>query len=285
MALRGTLTHWKTRTLAAELSIQPCFALGLLEALWHTTAELAPAGNIGRLPNRAIAMEMFYEGDADKLIEALIISGHVDKNEQHRLVIHDWLQHADYNTKRKVERRGESMVGHDASSPVITPHKSIPVPEPVPEPVVVPVPEPAKEQTTTFPDAAVADAGESVTKAEIKTFLPSVFAFYCEQVGRDPKRYTLTPGREAKALSRIAERLKLHKGNLQAVKGELATAIRNLAESAYHREKGFLDWNEQIFRSQEEFEKRLNWQKPKGEKPAITAGNPHGITYSEMTEY
>ena len=40
MALRGTLTHWKTRLLANELGVSPAHALGLLEALWHVTAEV-----------------------------------------------------------------------------------------------------------------------------------------------------------------------------------------------------------------------------------------------------
>lgn len=144
MALRGTLTHWKTRMLAKSLGIMPCHALGILEALWHTTAELAPSGNIGRLPNQAIAMEMFYEGDPDELIEALIASKHLDNNPVHRLIVHDWAQHADYNTKRKVDRRNESIIANDGSAHVMTRHKSIPepVPVPVPEPVPVPVPEP-----------------------------------------------------------------------------------------------------------------------------------------------
>jgi hypothetical protein len=114
MALRGTLTHWKTRVLAQKLSIEPWAALGLLESLWHTTAELAPSGNIGRLPNKAIAMEMFYAGDPDQLVDALLESGHLDRSAQHRLVIHDWSEHSDYNTRRKVKRRGELMADGNA---------------------------------------------------------------------------------------------------------------------------------------------------------------------------
>jgi hypothetical protein len=111
MALRGTLTHWKTRKLARSLGIDPSHALGLLEALWHTTAEDAPGGDIGRLPNDAIAMQMWTNIEPDRLIEALINSGHLDKHENpnYRLVIHDWNEHADYNTKRKVFRRGENI--------------------------------------------------------------------------------------------------------------------------------------------------------------------------------
>lgn len=109
MALRGTLTHWKTRLLAHELSITAAHALGLLEALWHTTAEDAPSGNIGRLSNSAIAMQMFTDINPDRLIAAFIASRHLDEDEQHRLIVHDWDKHADYNTKRKVARRNESI--------------------------------------------------------------------------------------------------------------------------------------------------------------------------------
>jgi hypothetical protein len=138
MALRGTLTHWKTRMLGIALGIKPCYALGILEALWHTTAELAPTGNIGRLPNEAIAMEMFYDGDANELIDALVKSRHLEEHPEHRLIVHDWMQHSDHNTKRKVIRRGEAMIANDGSPQVMTRHKSIPVPVPVPEPVPVP---------------------------------------------------------------------------------------------------------------------------------------------------
>lgn len=130
MALHGTLTHWKTRVLAAQLEISPAHALGLLEALWHVTSEDAPSGNIGRLPNKAIAMQMFTNIDPDRLIAAMLASGHLDPHPVHRLIVHDWHVHADYNTKRKVNRRGALMhtangdvqpiTINDASSPVTT---------------------------------------------------------------------------------------------------------------------------------------------------------------------
>ena len=109
MALRGTLTHWKTRLLANELGVSSAHALGLLEALWHVTAEDAPSGNIGRLPNKAIVMQMFTDIEPDRLVRAMITSGHLDEHPNHRLIVHDWDQHADYNTKRKVLRRNSQM--------------------------------------------------------------------------------------------------------------------------------------------------------------------------------
>jgi hypothetical protein len=148
--------------LAKELQMMPCQALGILEALWHTVAELAPAGNIGRLPNQAIAMEMFYEGDADALIAALITSRHLEEHPEHRLIVHDWFQHSDHNTKRKVERRGGSMIANDGSPQVMTRHKSIPVPEPVPEP--------EKKKQITSRDKRGVDARHVPFKLAIETY-------------------------------------------------------------------------------------------------------------------
>jgi hypothetical protein len=154
--------------LATELGMMPCQALGVLEALWHTTAELAPSGNIGRLPNQAIAMEMFYEGDAEVLVAALIKSRHLEEHPEYRLIVHDWTQHVDHNTKRKVERRGQSMIANDGSSQVMTRHKSIPVPEPVPEPVPVPVP--VKKEQKPSRDKREGDPRHSEFKAEIERY-------------------------------------------------------------------------------------------------------------------
>lgn len=95
MALRGTLTHRKTRRLAKALGIPPTYALGILEALWHVTAEQHPDGAIGRMSNRDIAEEMFYDGDSDELIEALEASGWIDAREDCGYYVHDWHVHAD----------------------------------------------------------------------------------------------------------------------------------------------------------------------------------------------
>jgi hypothetical protein len=119
MALRGTLTHWKTQLLAKALGIDLSHALGLLEAMWHVTAEKTPSGNIGRLDNKAIAMQMFTRIKPDKLVAALIASRHLDPHPEHRLLVHDWAQHADYNTKRKVSRNhGEIFTANGAVPPV-----------------------------------------------------------------------------------------------------------------------------------------------------------------------
>lgn len=113
MALRGTLTHRKTRRLAKILGIPVPCALGLMEALWHVTAEQQPDGAIGRMSNQDIADEMFWEEDADQLIGAFVESGLIDESQEHRLVIHDWTRHADQATKRKVARHGGKLVSQE----------------------------------------------------------------------------------------------------------------------------------------------------------------------------
>lgn len=94
---------------------------------------------------------------------------------------------------------------------------------------------------------------------EFGPIVERLFAYYCERMGRDPKRYTLTPARRKKAEMRLREREKLSDiGNAEI---EAGRCIDNLASSDYHVSGGYIDWTDQIFRSAEEFEKRLSWSK------------------------
>src|SRR5436305_14583859 len=91
MALRGTATHRKTRRLARRLNIDPCFALGVMEVLWHTTAEQQPDGGIVSLSDQDIADELMYSGDPAELVNALVAARLLDKVESDcRLYVHDW---------------------------------------------------------------------------------------------------------------------------------------------------------------------------------------------------
>jgi hypothetical protein len=95
--------------------------------------------------------------------------------------------------------------------------------------------------------------------------IEALFNSYCDELHRDRSKYTLTPIRKAKALLRLHERQKI-RGSLAFAVDEINTAIKNLAASEWHVTNGHVDWNDQIFRSAEEFEKRLNWVKPNGGK-------------------
>lgn len=107
MALSGTLVHRKTRRLARALGIPVPCALGILEALWSVTRAHQPTGAIGAMSNQDIADEMFWEHpeiSADALIETLVEKEWLDACPEHRLVVHDWWDHADDATHLRVAR-------------------------------------------------------------------------------------------------------------------------------------------------------------------------------------
>lgn len=92
---RRTEQHPKFYELQAALGCSKPVAVGLLELLWHTTSDYCPAGDVGRFSDTQIARAVGYEGDASELIAALVSSGWLDVSDQHRLLVHDWPEHAD----------------------------------------------------------------------------------------------------------------------------------------------------------------------------------------------
>lgn len=105
MALAGTLTHRKTRKLARLMGCSMLAALGAVEGLLHVTAARTPDGAIGRLSNQDIADELFWDEDADALIENYIAAGFIDRDPTHRLVVHDWSEHADDVVHSRLARK------------------------------------------------------------------------------------------------------------------------------------------------------------------------------------
>ena len=81
-------------------------AVGHLELLWHLTIDVAKRGDIGKLDDIEIADEIGWDGDAEEIIEILILTGWIDRDERHRLVIHDWHEHAPTFIKKNIHRAG-----------------------------------------------------------------------------------------------------------------------------------------------------------------------------------
>lgn len=76
-------------------------ALGILEALCnHLAPRSAPQGNIGKLTDDEIAAGCYTTRDATLVVRALTHSGWLDAHPKHRLVIHDWHEHADELVKK-----------------------------------------------------------------------------------------------------------------------------------------------------------------------------------------
>lgn len=103
MKLDG-LDHPKTFDFAARLDIQLPTAIGHLELLWAFTGKQAAQGNIGKWPDGAIARACYWMGDPEAFISALVESGFVDADEEHRLVVHDWGGHAPGWVKAKLAK-------------------------------------------------------------------------------------------------------------------------------------------------------------------------------------
>ena len=111
---REALQHTKIKRLCRRMNIPLWQAVGLLETLWHVTARETPCGDIGKLTDEHIALALDFRGNETEMIENLIACGWLDRDEAHRLVIHDWFDHAEDSIHMKLARRGEFFVNNRA---------------------------------------------------------------------------------------------------------------------------------------------------------------------------
>jgi hypothetical protein len=148
MALRAVPDHPKFAEFKAILGVPKYAALGCLEAIWHFTGRFTPQGNIGKYSDTAIESWVEWQGEPGALIAALIQAGWLDRHPTHRLLVHDWAEHADKATKMSLGRRKLSFIEPDTdtvSEPTakrvngVCTEWGLPVPVPVPVPVPDPV--------------------------------------------------------------------------------------------------------------------------------------------------
>ena len=155
---RGTPDHPKTRALASALHIPIYSVVGILEMLWHFTADYAPRGDVGRFSDEDIARAVGWHGQASRLVGALQGVGYLEAHPEHRYIIHDWETHADRAIKQRLERNGLTFVvsTQRANMDARREHMST-LPEPAPEPVHKPAPAPVfvEEVRAPVPLAAV----------------------------------------------------------------------------------------------------------------------------------
>lgn len=88
------LDHPKILDLAARLGVSRPTAIGHLELLWAFTAKLAAQGNVGKWPDGSIARACDWMGQPEAFIEAVTSAGLLERSLEHRLVVHDWKDHA-----------------------------------------------------------------------------------------------------------------------------------------------------------------------------------------------
>jgi len=111
----GATGHWKMYELAIRLEREIPFAIGIMECLWHATSQYAPDGGIGKMPDSAIARELGWRDEPEKLIEALVGVGFLERREPCRLFVHDWPEHCQDNVHRALAQEAELFA--DGSRP------------------------------------------------------------------------------------------------------------------------------------------------------------------------
>lgn len=134
---RGTIDHPKTAEFAELLDVRLYSAVGLLEMLWHATARHHPEGRIGKWPDSRIARALHWEGSAAALVKSLTDAGFLDVDPAYRLIVHDWLEHAEDSVKRYLKRKEQS--GQVRTSLDVSPSRARALPEPF---APCPLPEP-----------------------------------------------------------------------------------------------------------------------------------------------
>jgi hypothetical protein len=113
----GGLDHPKVLDFASRLGIPRVQAIGHLELLWHWCASKTPRGNVGKWPDGVIAYACDWTGAPTDFIQALIDSRLLDRDSAHRLVVHDWQEHAPSWVRAALAKsRQEFVLGSVASS-------------------------------------------------------------------------------------------------------------------------------------------------------------------------
>jgi len=176
--------HPKVDDLAARLKVPRYAAVGLLELLWHFTAEFARPGDVGRFSDQAIAAALSWDGDESMLVSSLHHAGWLDACcQQHRFRVHDWPDHADQTVQRVLLKQNQHFLScYDNASTVLAPSKDetsqpkastkpIALPKAKPEPI----PDAGSESGIEPPPGFPADEAAAVFTAEAAG-VPAAFA-------------------------------------------------------------------------------------------------------------
>ena len=109
------LEHPKTLDLASKLDASLPATIGHLELLWAFTGKYAPAGDIGRHSDGAIARACHWTGRPELFTLALREAGFIDADPTYRLTIHDWHDHAPRWVKSKLKSIGQTFISGDTA--------------------------------------------------------------------------------------------------------------------------------------------------------------------------
>ena len=92
--LMGAQRNPKVIRLQRLLGFSRKETVGALELLWLFVMEQAPRGDVGKWSDDDISAACDCEASPKAWIEALVTIELLDRCEEHRLVVHDWAEHA-----------------------------------------------------------------------------------------------------------------------------------------------------------------------------------------------
>lgn len=102
----GTQNHLKTKRLMRLLGIPLYRAVGILETLWLLCADCCDEGDIGKYTDEEIADYLGWDGpSASELVRHLSDSGWIDRDNEHRLLVHDWIEHCPEYIRDRIRKR------------------------------------------------------------------------------------------------------------------------------------------------------------------------------------
>lgn len=104
---RGAIDHWKMRRLAKAIGKPPYAALGLMEALTDWAKKYHPNGSLGKCTDAEIEEAVGWDDAEGTMVPLLIDAGFLENHPEHRVVIHDWYDHADDSVHMSLARAGE----------------------------------------------------------------------------------------------------------------------------------------------------------------------------------
>lgn len=112
---QGTTQHRKFLRLKRTLSLRTWQCVGLLESLWHFTAQNAEDGQlVPRCTPDDIALFLEWEdADTSRVIDALVDSGWIDRAPNGDLSIHDWHDHMPDYLRERLRKRQERGVSRE----------------------------------------------------------------------------------------------------------------------------------------------------------------------------
>lgn len=105
-AHQSLLTHRKTLRLVRLLGIDKYGVGGRLVALWHWAIDNAPDGDLGADCADILAEVMGWDGEPERLMDALTQVGYVDRAENGAYLLHDWWDYAG----RLIEKRKSDLL-------------------------------------------------------------------------------------------------------------------------------------------------------------------------------